>query len=110
MRDRDNTCSSSFDEFQSLHQFLLNTQNAFFMYDRYRSGYLTADKVFRALTYAGKPRGVARKGPGFSPNNSDLWYDLDNLSCHLLWLFSVEIGRRAGERFKRLIVIVICSR
>lgn len=53
MHDRDHSGTISFDEFQSLHQFLINTQNAFFHFDRDRSGNLSSDEVFQAFSYAG---------------------------------------------------------
>ncbi|GAB4818300.1 hypothetical protein N2152v2_005346 [Parachlorella kessleri] len=53
MHDRDGSGTIGFDEFQALHQWIVNTQNAFMMYDRDRSGYLSGDEVFQGLTYAG---------------------------------------------------------
>ena len=42
---------------QSLHGWIVNTQNAFYQYDRDRSGFLSPDEVFQGLTFAGAPAG-----------------------------------------------------
>ncbi|GAB4818296.1 hypothetical protein N2152v2_005342 [Parachlorella kessleri] len=53
MHDRDGSGSISFEEFQQLHQFITSTQNAYYQYDRDRSGTLSTDEVFQGLSYAG---------------------------------------------------------
>lgn len=56
LHDRDRSGSIDFNEFQSLHKFLMNMQQAFQYFDRDRSGALDRGEVFSALQHAGAHR------------------------------------------------------
>ncbi|GBF97054.1 hypothetical protein Rsub_09527 [Raphidocelis subcapitata] len=71
--DTNGTRTLAFDEFQRLHNFLVNVQQSFHTFDKDRSGRLSTDEVNSALKQAGfalDAPAVAAMIEKFDPDNS----------------------------------------
>ncbi|KIZ06329.1 Peflin [Monoraphidium neglectum] len=71
--DQNSTRNLGYDEFQRLHNFLVNVQNSFQAFDRDRSGRLSTDEVNAALRQAGfnlDPPAVAALIDRYDPDNN----------------------------------------
>ncbi|KAI8462649.1 MAG: hypothetical protein J3K34DRAFT_175924 [Monoraphidium minutum] len=103
--DPDNTRTLGFEDFQRLHNFLVNVQASYHAFDRDCSGRLTTDEVTTALRQAGftlDPPAVTALMDRFDPdNNKQLTLDEFIRACLFLQTgartFAAFDPRRSGS-------------